>query len=362
MKASDALKKSRAVPAQCKIEIVRGMHVHRTKGGIPVLSVHYSADPERDPQIHPAWKQTERRTYSSQAAWDREQEMVDEAGGGELVFAETLLTYWDKIVISDPGWRPSPHWRVEGGFDHGKTNPTALLRAYMDGDGVIYFCGEYYVAGREVWQHARDFRNMPDIRRLSVCYADPTIFDCTMQQSINPLNTLTVRQSAKSINNLYQEQGIELFCPFALDRSDVGFAARLMLHWSNLDKREPTVRIVCRNRSEQPQYGLHPWDCPNLLWELLRCRREKLSAQQLLSRNVSERIVDKDNHARDAMKYVLMSLPEPSVMGEDDRNRTDIKQLIEMGDLTSALIRYGQHFGESQASQRPIYLGRYRRR
>src|SRR3954451_23052574 len=34
-------------------------------------------------------------------------------------------------------------------FDHGKTNPTALLRAYIDGDGVIYFCGEYYVAGKE---------------------------------------------------------------------------------------------------------------------------------------------------------------------------------------------------------------------
>src|SRR3954471_7875844 len=152
-------------------------------------------------------------------------------GGGELVFADTLLTYWNKIVITDPSWRPSPHWRVEGGFDHGKTNPTALLRAYIDGDGVIYFCGEYYVAGKEVWEHARDLRSMPDINHLSACYADPTIFDCTMQQSINPVNTPTLRQSAKSINNLYEEQGIQLFCPFALDRSDVGFAARLMLHW-----------------------------------------------------------------------------------------------------------------------------------
>jgi hypothetical protein len=153
-----------------------------------------------------------------------------------------------------------------------------------------------------------------------------------------------------------------LFCPFALDRSDVGFAARLMQHWSNLDSREPTVRIVCRNRSEQPQYGLHPWDCPNLLWELMRCRREKLSAQQLLSRNVSERIVDKDNHARDAMKYVLMSLPEPSILEVQDQKREDIKQLIRMGDLTSAMIRYQQMPAESQVRHRPIFLGRYRRR
>ena len=355
------LARSAALPPQSKVEVVRGVHVHRTKGGIPVLSVHYSADPERDPQIHPEWKQRERRTYSSQAAWDREQEMLDEAGGGELVFADTLVTYWNKIVITDPCWRPSPHWRIEAGFDHGKTNPTALLRAYIDGDGVIYFCGEYYMPGKEVWEHVPELGKMPDIRRISACYADPTIFDCTMQQSLNHANTLTVRESAKSINDLYLEQGIELFCPFALDRSDVGFAARLMLHWSNLDKREPTVRIVCRNRSEQPQYGLHPWDCPNLLWELMRCRREKLSAQQLLSRNVSERIVDKDNHARDAMKYVLMSLPEPSVMGAYDQKRETLKQLVEMGDLTSAMIRYQQLSAESQTIRRPIFLGRYRR-
>jgi hypothetical protein len=44
----------------------------------------------------------------------------------------------------------------------------------------------------------------------------------------------------------------------------------------------------------------------------MRTRRQKLTGQQLLSRNVSEAIVDKDNHARDAMKYIVMSQPEPS--------------------------------------------------
>ena len=360
-KVKETLQRSKVLPPQSKLEIVRGMTVHRTKGGIPVISLHYSADPERDPEIHPEWKKRERRTYSSQAAWDREQEMVDEAGGGELVFADTLVTYWNKIVITDPGWRPSPHWRVEGGFDHGKTNPTALLRAYIDGDGVIYFCGEYYMPGKEVWQHVPEIRKMPDIRMMRACYADPTIFDCTMQQSLNSLDTPTLRQSAKSINTLYQEQGIELFDRFSLDRSDVGFAARLMQHWSNLDQREPTVRIVCRNRSDHPQYGLHPWDCPNLLWELMRCRREKLSSQQMLSRNSSERIVDKDNHARDAMKYVLMSWPEPATSGVQDRRREDIKHLAEIGDFTSAYVRYQQFKAESEAPNKPIHIGRYRR-
>jgi hypothetical protein len=216
--------------------------------------------------------------------------------------------------------------------------------------------------GKEVWEHVPEIRKMPDIHRISATYADPSIFDCTMQQSINPTNSQPLRQSAKSINDLYREQGIELFWPFALDRSDVGFAARLMLHWSNLDQREPTVRIVCRQRSEQPQYGLHPWDCPNLLWELMRTRRVKLNAQQMLTRNYSEAIVDKDNHARDAMKYVLMSLPEPSPMATNDRLRQELKQLADQGDLTSAYVRFQQGKAEESGDQprpRGAYL-RYR--
>jgi hypothetical protein len=54
-------------------------------------------------------------------------------------------------------------------------------------------------------------------------------------------------ERAKSINELYVEQGIELFSPFVMDRSDVSFAARVMAHWSNLENREPSLRIVCRN-------------------------------------------------------------------------------------------------------------------
>jgi hypothetical protein len=107
-----------------------------------------------------------------------------------------------------------------------------------------------------------------------------------MQQSNQPTQAGKAAERAKSINELYIEQGIELFSPFCGDRSDISFAARLMMHWSNLDKREPTVKIVCRipNYDEKPQPGLHNWDCPNLLWELMRTRRVKLTAQQLLTK------------------------------------------------------------------------------
>jgi hypothetical protein len=64
----------------------RGITTRRTRSGILVARVHYTADPERDC----SWARSERSKYSSQAAWDREQEIVHEAGGGELLFAEIL--------------------------------------------------------------------------------------------------------------------------------------------------------------------------------------------------------------------------------------------------------------------------------
>lgn len=354
MEIKAALEQSKAQEPQTKIDIMRGVSLRRTKGGIPVVRLHYTAMEERNTE---EWREQARREYTSQAAWDREMEIVDEAGGGELVFADTLISFWDKIVITDPAWRPEPEWRVEAGVDHGKTNPTSMERVYVDHGGTIYFCGEYYQPGREIWQHAPVIKTMQDIRKIAVAYADPTIFDMTLQQSQRPGQAI---ERAKSVNELYVEQGIALFSPFAMDRSDVSFAARLMLHWANLDKREPSVKIVCRNYSEKPQFGLHQWDCPNLIWELMRTRRVKLTSQQLLSRNLSEAIVDKDNHARDAMKYVLMSHPEPAFKTAQQLAAEAVKPLAEAGDLTSSLVRYNQIIGDSQSANRPARLGRRR--
>ena len=283
MRAIDALQQTREMPAQSEVEIRPGERVRRTSGGIPVVRLHYSVHPERNPELNPDWKKAERKKYTSQADWDREQDIRDEAGGGELVFASTLTTYWSKIVITDPKWRPHPDWRVEGGFDYGKTNPTALERCYFDHDGVGYFCGEYYMPGLEVAQHAPRLKEMQDIFRMSVCHADPSIFPVNMEQGAARPGEAQAR--AKSIAELYDEQGLGIFSKFSGDRSDVSFAERLLLHWANLDERDPTIRIVCRTSSERPQPGLHQWDSPNLLWELMRTRRVKLSAQQLMSRN-----------------------------------------------------------------------------
>src|SRR5262250_3315606 len=76
---------------------IKGITTRRTRQGVEVVRVHYTADPERDSE----WAKHERQKYSSQGAWDREQEIVHDAGGGELLFAEILNRHADKIIIRD---------------------------------------------------------------------------------------------------------------------------------------------------------------------------------------------------------------------------------------------------------------------
>jgi hypothetical protein len=360
---TEILDRLAAAKPQTHENVCQGLDVRLTKGGNLVGRLHYSADPERDPELNPAWLLMERPAYSSKAHWDREQEIVDEAGGGELVFADTLVTYWHKIVIEDPEWRPDPEWSVvDGGFDHGKTNATALLRCYHDFEGTIIFAGEYYQPGREIWQNAPAFKKMMDFKRMDPVFCDPSIFPQTLQQAQRPGEAVA---RAKSFYELYEEQGVENFVSFGEDRSDISFAGRLQMHWANLEHREPSVKIICPKGlySDTPQFGLQNWGCPNLLWELMRTRRVKLTAQQLLSRNTSEAIVDKDNHARDAMKYVLMSHPEPSRKTLERRVNERMAGLSKL-DPTIAAAQYHKIVAEEKDEEedQPSYYGGSARR
>ena len=92
----------------------------------------------------------------------------------------------------------------------------------------------------------------------------------------------------------------------------------------------------------------------------MRTRRVKLTAQQLLTRNASEAIVDKDNHARDACKYLVMSKPEPTLKTAREIAAEAIAPLVQQGDLTSAAIRYKQMMEEAERGGEPPRIGRRR--
>jgi hypothetical protein len=328
----------------------KGLGLRRMADERPVYRVHYSADPERDAK----WALRERKKYSSQGSWDREQEIIHEAGGGERLFADILGRYEEKILI-DPyssGFQPSPHWKKLGGFDHGKANPTGALVALIDYDGVIYIVSEYYQPGLTPAQHRPNLAALNGFMQAEI-YADPSIFYKTQAQGDGQF---------KAISDLYVEQGVRNLSPAPETHELLGME-RILAHWHDLDSREPTLKIVCpREKREitRPLYGVHNDGCPNLLWELRRTRREELSATQLISQNPTEKIVDKDNHLRDPLKYLCLALPEPSQKTPAMQAREVIAD-IPVDDVTSRMIRYEDAMFDAATADKPVSipLGRF---
>lgn len=315
------------MPPQSYVEVGPGVTIKRKANGVPVMRVHYDAIPERNSIVSPQWKLQERKKYTS-SGWDREQEINDEAGGGDKLFASLLSTFGRIIIITDTMWYPQPHWDVVGGFDHGKTNATCLEKAYVDTTGDIYMCGEFYqmktpTHKNEIWENVPTLQKMPDLARMRWCRADPSIF---YDKEAQLDGTFT------NINAVYRKQGFTRLTTFptSISREDLTFEERLNDHWANLGERKPTLYIVCRNEMDRRQPGLHPYDSPNLLWELRRMQRQELTARQLLTRNPTEKIVDKNNHAWDAFKYLVMSLPKPTAVPLEHQLRELVKDLNPM--------------------------------
>ena len=285
-----------------------------------------------------------------------------------------LGRYWDDIVIEDPGWRPDPDWKVvDAGLDHGKTNPTVLLRVYIDFNGVIYIAAEYYHAG--AGNLAARTANEANVR-IFVAWKPSSLTrrfsPLTLQQSQKSRPTRRAGEILQPDCTASRESKISI--PSPGDYFDVSFVARLKLTGPIWTGASPRSEIVCPRGiyAEKPVPGSYDWGCPNLLWELMRTRREKLSAQQLLRRNMSEAIVDKDNHARDAMKYIVMSQPEPSRKSPERRAGERMQEAREQAKregatddqaMTNAMLRYTKLMHEEPEQENPsTYCGRNGRR
>lgn len=339
------------LPAQSYVEMGPGLSIKRKASGVPVMRIHYDVIPERNSVLHPEWKLAERKKYS-QRGWDREQEIDDQAGGGDRLFASLLSVFGEKIIITDPHWYPNPEWDVMGGFDHGKTNATCLEMAYVDFAGNVYMCGEFYQPKTQawennIWQNVPLLLKMPNLQRARWIRADPSIF---VDKEAQLDGTFT------NINAVYRKQGFTRLTPYPsnLSREDLTVEERLNDHWANLGERKPSLYIVCRNEKDRIQPGLHPFDCPNLLWELRRMRRKELTARQLIERNPTEKIVDKNNHAWDAgCKYLLLSLPKPTAVPMETQLRELVKDLNPMS-ANIAAVRFlnMQNKGQGVGQQR----------
>lgn len=282
------------------------------------MRVHYSAIPGRDE----AWAAAERAKYRSQALWEQEQEIKPGVGGGERLLRDVLLQLFDKIVVRDASFRPQSNWSYGAGFDYGKSRPTSYHVYGSDHRGILYALAEHYVAGTMNTPriHSRDIHNMavldPEGNTInysakvgSNIFADPSIFSDYQHQSSG---------DAKTIGELYADEGLRM--QPGMKGDDLGCIDRLLQMWL---EPEPKFKIWLPQKYQynKKSEGTYSDGCPNLVWELFGIRRAEYSPVQAENRAPTEKIVQKNNHAFDDLKYFLSSRPRKAEFTPEERWR-----------------------------------------
>jgi phage terminase large subunit len=212
---------------------------------------------------------------------------------------------WDRAVHVVPAIALPAEWpRIEA-LDHGRRNPTAYLQIAVDGDGNAWVEREYYQPGL-VSQHAAAIRVLRGDRRWGAVVADPSVF--------------AKNHEGKSVAGTYREHGIRMM-PGTND------VAGGLLRVSEFLKREPTEEFP----------DLHPMAdtlgsdglgaprlfvldcCPNLIREIPQYVWRDLSPSQEEKADQPEEPRKKHDHACDALRYGLQSLPAPYRVADPNR-------------------------------------------
>ena len=271
-----------------------------TKGGIFVCRLHYAADQYKNPQneVGREWLRQALSGYPGgieDPNWLKEMEIMYSAGAGERVFP-----YWQEWKKSSNifinGHVDITHSKLYASYDHGYATPACYLVHAVDPDGMRKTIWEFYGAGVPVSDiskiikgesittpDGRKFEGNPYAGQETIKVCDPEI---TRRTQVMP------KGPNKSVAELYLRQGI-IFTPGT--RGDDGTVVNWLLGNLWADPLQPSYQIHQR--------------CKHLIWEIGKAQRKSLSSMAMRTRNQPEELVDKDNHAWDALKYFLKRFP-----------------------------------------------------
>lgn len=166
----------------------------------------------------------------------------------------------------------SPHWREERGFDFGVTAPTSVVYSRIgeiDGVDHIFIDDEYYKADAAVQDVANDIKS----RGFKYVYADPS--------------TQYKGADKRSPADLYLAEDIVLL-PSTNDEDT--FFKLLARHFKN-----NTIHINADR-------------CPNLITEIKSAAWDSGTLKGKVGKEKAKKDLAHPDHARDALKYLLLGL------------------------------------------------------
>ncbi len=181
---------------------------------------------------------------------------------------------------------PPKEWLHVAGMDHGFTNPTCFLWAAIDSEGRMFVYDEYYESGHVVSENAANVHeyNIKHDRIPDYYVGDPSI------RNVDPI-------TGTSVLIEYVDHGI----PITLGNNDQ--KAGINKIQTLLGKEDDLIKY--------PQKLYISKKCPNLIWEMKRLRWATWATRKMRAdKNKKEEQHKKNDHACDALRYLVASRPE----------------------------------------------------
>lgn len=282
--------------------------------------------------------------YLSQGAIEKFLDSVDQdettarVGGkfvqvGGRIYKQFDPTIGGPHVLKEPIDDPRVYfkdWLWICGLDHGLNNPTAVLWTAIDPNGFGVTFKEHYRKEMTIDQHAKVILETFDAhkRRPDLMIADP---------SIAARNGIT----GTSIQEEYAKYGLN----WTMGNNDVKSGLVRVKRYFNQTPyvgRRNHPLFVGPNDDPQPKFArlrITP-DCQNLIRELKMYRWKVYRDKRLqFENNPYDEPHKKDDHAADALRYILMSQPDlfadSGAQSESFKNTLD-KAMQEIGQSPDA--------------------------
>ena len=224
----------------------------------------------------------------------------DEIGG--LVYSE----FNEKDHVTDKIWDPvrkrwieyiPNYWLRYRAIDHGVRNPTACLFAAVSPSGTVYIYDEYYSPAATVQEHAEAIKRKSQGQAFVYTVIDPSAF--------NKEGT-----SGVSAAHVYTQEGIPV-----IKCSQRNYAAGIPVVKKYLTEIDPETK--------RPKLQILAGRCPNLIREFKEYIWHEVPLRRHRVKNPPDKPRKYNDHALDALRYLLVTHPAPTPMVTMDIEHVD---------------------------------------
>lgn len=270
-----------------------------------VMAIHYTADPQKDPDREWLDWYTEERKGMPKAKWDKEYEIDFASKSGQLVFGSEYCDFDPSIhfIESKP-----VDWELLFSLDFWQSNPNAWYIAKFDRTGTLYIIDEYYkaaipsVAAREMFKKFSKYMGKTE-EQMDKLWIDQKreLFSNTFQVAVIDPTTRSKNRTAVreweevpfSVLEDFFDNGMD----FELGNNDWESGITRIREYFQLDKIGKAHLYIFKDK------------CPNLCNEIERYKYKEQTETQERSNNKPDKPTKKHDHWIDSLRYMILTRP-----------------------------------------------------